>query len=308
MLARRLQPTHPRLLPKPRRLPARVPPVLPRDQVARAAEIALAVQMFKALAVHQPPERPRVLGHAPREQPANLVQQAAGQLPVDPVRDAGFELRHGQPQADRDHRVAGDRRARLGEVLGQRAAGQQQHLQRADQAFLVGGVNPARRRRVAAGEGPVQGAEAPAAGRPSQPAPERVVAPRPLEQPPGQRPIVETGAPGQYRQSTAASHRPHGPRRVAAVARRRVHLGRVDQIDQMMRNPPPPAGGDLVGPDVETPIDRRRIAGQDLAPDPRRERQREGTLARRRRSDDREQQRTPVRISKAAGPSHRPVR
>ena len=59
---------------------------------------------------------------------------------------------------------------------------------------------------------------------------------------------------------------PARPGRIAAVPRRRVHLGRIDDIDQMMRNPPLLAGGDLVGPDIEAAIDRGRVASQDLAP------------------------------------------
>ena len=70
------------------------------------------------------------------------------------------------------------------------------------------------------------------------------------------------------------------------VARRGVDLGRLDDVDEMVRDALLRLGRHLVGADVEAAIDRGRVAGDDLAAEVTRHRQRQRRLAGGRRSED----------------------
>ena len=89
-------------------------------------------------------------------------------------------------------------------------------------------------------------------------------------------PAPETG-PGSARGSRSQSRRrrtaarraraSHGsPRRVPRILGRRVLVGRIGDVDEVMRDAAPVGQRHLVGADVEPAIDRRRIAVDDLAP------------------------------------------
>ena len=80
-------------------------------------------------------------------------------------------------------------------------------------------------------------------------------------------------------------------RGVARVLRRRVLLGRIDDVDQMMRDAAAIGVGNLVGADVEPAIDRGRIAVDDLAAVALGDRQRQRALARRGRTENRDDER-----------------
>jgi hypothetical protein len=60
-------------------------------------------------------------------------------------------------------------------------------------------------------------------------------------------------------------HVPNDRGGVARVLRGGVVLYRVDDVDQMMRDAAPVGLGDLVRADVESAVDRCRIAVDDLA-------------------------------------------
>ena len=76
-------------------------------------------------------------------------------------------------------------------------------------------------------------------------------------------------------------------RRIARELRGGVLLGRIDDVDEMMRNAAALGSRDLVGADVEAAIDRGRIAVDDLAVEPLGERERQRALAGRGRPEDR---------------------
>ena len=75
---------------------------------------------------------------------------------------------------------------------------------------------------------------------------------------------------------------------VARVLRRRVLVGRIDDVDQVVRNAAPLGQRHLVGADVEAAIDRRRVAVDDLAAEPLGQRQRQRALAGRGRPEHRD--------------------
>src|SRR4029077_11053343 len=115
--------------------------VLLSDERARRALVANAVEMLERLTVDQAAEWTRVLRHARRQHAANLVQQSAIELLVDPARDALRDDRGRQSEADRDDVRIGDGRLRVREMLRQRAPCQEVHLQRADDALAIARLN-----------------------------------------------------------------------------------------------------------------------------------------------------------------------
>src|SRR5206468_6021068 len=81
----------------------------------------------------------------------------------------------------------------------------------------------------------------------------------------GQGAKIKAGATGQDRQLAARVHVANYRRGVARVLRRGVLLGRIDDVDQVMRDAAAIGRRDLVGADVEAAIDGGRIAIDDLA-------------------------------------------
>ena len=80
-------------------------------------------------------------------------------------------------------------------------------------------------------------------------------------------------------------------RRVARVPRRRVLLGRIGDVDQVMRDAALLGERHLVGADVEAAVDRGRIAVDDLAAEAAGQRDAERALAGRGRAEDRDEPR-----------------
>src|SRR5262245_45558195 len=96
-----VEPVYLRLFPKPDRLTPRVPAILLSNQGSRRRFIANAVQVFERLTVDEAAKRPRALGNAPAEKPANFIEQPALELIV---HAPGYALRDGcrwQPQSNR---------------------------------------------------------------------------------------------------------------------------------------------------------------------------------------------------------------
>ena len=72
---------------------------------------------------------------------ADLVQQPARELLVDPARRRARRFGRRQPQADRQTSHVRKRRLRGGEVLGQRTAREKEDLQRADDPLQIARLN-----------------------------------------------------------------------------------------------------------------------------------------------------------------------
>ena len=117
------------------------------------------------------------------------------------------------------------------------------------------------------------------------------VAARPGKQSARQRPVVEPGAADENRQLAAGRDVADRRRRFAGVARRRILLERIGNVDHVMGNALLLAGRHLVRADVETAIDGGGIAADDFAVQPARERDAERALAGRRGADDRDESR-----------------
>src|SRR5262245_49044359 len=97
--------------------------------------------MLERLPVDQTAERMRGLGNTRRQQAADLVQQALFELRVDPARDTLRRLLRRDPESERDDLVLRQRRRRRLEVIAERSAGQQVHLEGADQAVQGARLN-----------------------------------------------------------------------------------------------------------------------------------------------------------------------
>jgi hypothetical protein len=64
--------------------------------------------VLERLPIDEPAKRTRVLGHAAPEQAANLVEQAALELLINPPRHARRDGRGRHPQPDGEHVHVGD--------------------------------------------------------------------------------------------------------------------------------------------------------------------------------------------------------
>ena len=103
-----------------------------------------------------------------------------------------------------------------------------------------------------------------------------------------QRLEVQHRAADQQRHAAALANRRDRRARVGDEARRRIALGRVDDVDQVVRHGRALGRARLRGADVHAAVDERRVDADDLDRTARRERggdrQRGRALARRRRS------------------------
>ena len=99
------------------------------------------------------------------------------------------------------------------------------------------------------------------------------------KQPSRQRPIVEAGAADENRPASACVDVLDGCQRISRVPRRRVLLGRLDDVDQMMRDAALLLRRHLVGADIEAAVDGGGIAADDLAAAPQRQLDAERALA-----------------------------
>ena len=147
-------------------------------------------------------------------------------------------------------------------------------------------------------EQPVQPFGAAARGEPVETVAQRLVGARAGKQAANQRPVVEPGAADENRQPPARVHVAHDGGRVARVLRRGVDLGRVGDVDQVVRDALPIGGRQLVGADVEAAVDRGRVAVEDLAAEPVGQRQR------RARSSPTRWARAPPGPAVASSPAH----
>ena len=107
-----------------------------------------------------------------------------------------------------------------------------------------------------------------------------------------QRLEVEHRAADEQRHRAARADRRDRRARVGDEARRRVALGRIDDVDQVVRHRGALGRARLGGADVHAAVDQRRVDADDLDRAARRERggdrQRGGALARRRRPGEAE--------------------
>ena len=120
-------------------------------------------------------------------------------------------------------------------------------------------------------------------------APQRFVPAGSFEKSARQRSIIEARPAGNDRQLPAGRHLADDTRRITRITRCRVLLRRIDDIDQVVRNAVLLRRGNLVGPDVEPPIDGSGIAGDDFPVEPLRERDGECAFSCSRGADDRDE-------------------
>ena len=88
---------------------------------------------------------------------------------------------------------------------------------------------------------------------------------RTREQAARQRAVIKTRAADKDRQLSFRMQFPNRPRRIAREVRRGVLVGRIGNVDQVMRNATALLDRNFVGADVEAAIYRRGIAVDDLA-------------------------------------------
>src|SRR5262245_57473972 len=242
--------------------------------------------MLERLAVHQSSERMCGFGYPRPEQAANLVQESASELLVHAARHAlGRQLRR-YLQRDRRHRILGQGRHGLGEVIGQWPARQAIHLEGPHEALLIARLNPFRGRAIDLRQPAVEALRAAARGYAIEPAAKLVVPGRAGKESAGEGAVVEAGAADEDREAVPRGNVANNLRRFPRVARGRILLRRIDHIHHVMRNTGLLRERHLVGADVEAAVHGRRIAAHYLAAKTLREPDAERTLAGRGWPDD----------------------
>jgi hypothetical protein len=176
-------------------------------------------------------------------------------------------------------------------VRGQRAARGEIDLERANQTLAVSGHDPVRRVGINAAQQPMQAFRSPARRNAIQARAKRLVGAGSGKQPSRQRAVIEAGAADQERHVPACVHVANDAIGVARVLRRCVHVSRIGDVDQVMRNAALFGGRHFVGADVEPPIHGRGITVENLAANPLRQRQSQRALPGRRRSEHRQNDR-----------------
>src|SRR5688572_16695208 len=127
--ARTVEPDKRRLFAEPDQLSARVATVLLHDQASRLLLATHAVQHLHHLPVDQPAKWTRRCRNTSRQQLADFRDNTARELLVHTARDplGGHGRRQAKPDAD--DVAVGDQRPRVAEVVGQRTAGGEVHLE-----------------------------------------------------------------------------------------------------------------------------------------------------------------------------------
>ena len=220
-----------------------------------------------------------------RAQTAHLVDEAGGEHRREALADARV-----QPGAvvrlERDQR----RREAVGRAVPgrERPAADAVDLERALDALAVVRRQARRCHRVDRRELGMQRGPARARARSSMSARTAGSASGKRIEAVEQRLEVQHRAADQQRHVAALANRRDRRARVGDEARRRIALGRVDDVDQVVRHGGALGGARLGGADVHAAVDERRVDADDLDRTPRRERggdrQRGRALARCRRS------------------------
>ena len=150
-------------------------------------------------------------------------------------------------------------------MIREGAARQEVDLQGSDESLLIARLDPGRRGRVNTSQHPVETLDAAPGGNRVQAGAAGGVTTGSREQAARQSTEVKTGPAGDNREPTARVDIADDGRRVMRVLRGRVLTGRVDDVDQMMRNAAAISQRHFVGANIETTSDSRRIAVDDLA-------------------------------------------
>ena len=213
--------------------------------------------MFERLSIHQAAKRTCGFGNATGEQRSDLVEQASLELLVDATRDPLRDLRSRKPQCDGDDVETGDRRFRLAEMGCQRFAREDVHLESAYDAFQVARLDPGRRAGVHACEHPVQALDAAALCHTLEARAQIRIATRSGEQTARQSAVIQPRAAHHDWQPPAPMNVADDRSRVTRVLRGRVLVGRIRDIDQVMRNAAAVRRLEFVSADIEPAVDRR---------------------------------------------------
>ena len=269
------------------------PGQLPLGELARGGDAAFAqlrdvdgaVQILPRLTIADAAHRrQRRAERVALPQAAQFVDQSGIEHGLETQRDGRVQLRAvGRNQRDREGRTERPGRGFAPALQHRkRLPAQPVHFERAlDALRVVGiearggrGIDRARARRAARanprGAAPRVEFRAHAGVRAWQ-----------RRQPFGQRLEIKHRAAAENRHPAARANVRHACPRIARKRRRRIALGRVDDVDQVMRNARAVAGSRLCGSDVHAAIHLRRINGDDLAVKTRRQGKRDRALARR---------------------------
>ncbi len=258
-----------------------------RRQAAQPGELALGelagrrraalVQLAVEAAVERRPGLPVADGAhrgqpgvqvAPRAQPAHLVDEAGvehgpkAQVDAPPQPLAVGRLQRDQRRV-RKRLCRGDRAA-VAQVRRQRHAADAVHLERALDALRVAGGQARGGDGVDALQFLPQRVEAVARELRGEPGAHLAVGRGQRVEALEQRLEVEHRAADEQRQRAARGDAGDQPLGVGDEARRRVRLGRVEDVDQVVRHARALGGRGLGGADVHAAVDERRVDADDL--------------------------------------------
>ena len=206
--------------------------------------------MLERLPVHEAAEGPRGLGNAAREQAADLVQQPALELLVHaPRHTLGRSARRAAASAIGMTSTSG-----IGDTVSAKCAVSGRPVRKntssartmrfRSRGWMRAADAGSTRRQHAMQERPRR-----AGPRSPRAAPRSAASrPGPGKQAARQRAVVEPGAADENRQASARVDVADRRRRVARILRRRVLLGRVDDVDQVVRDAAPLGDGTLSVP------------------------------------------------------------
>ena len=238
----------------------------PRDERTRGGLVAQPVQQLDCLPVDEPAERSCASG-TPRASRARISSISPRSNWTSTRRHAGRCQRRRNAQPDGHHLAEVGWRGRFREVGRQRTTREEVDLQRAHEPLAIARQDARARRWIDALHHAVRKATPRRSDTPSSLARSAGSAPGP-----GTGPRVNAGSRARSRPPPAAHGGDPGSPGSRAwhlrVAGRRVDLGRLGYVDQMVRNPATLRHRHLVRADIEPAVDRGRIAVDDLSPEP----------------------------------------
>lgn len=217
-------------------------------------------------------------------QPLDFVDEARVEHRIEALRDPGVQYRAiGRFERDRHEAVSGGRivaASRGGEQHRHRLPAQHEHFERPLDPLRIVRREPRGRVGIDLREPRVQGGPAIARGfRIESRAHVRIGAGQVVE-PLRQRLVVQHRAAREQRRAAARGDLTDQAQRVGAETRGRIRVGRIDDVDQMVRHARALFARRLRGADIHVAVDERRIDADDLDRAARGERQRRGRLAR----------------------------
>lgn len=217
-------------------------------------------------------------------QPLDFVDEACVEHRIEALCDPFVQYRAIRRfERDRHEAVSRSRivrATRCGEQHRHRLPAQHEHFERTLDPLRIVRCEPRGRVGVDLREPRVQRGPAIALGFGIERRAHVRIGARQVIEPLRQRLVVQHRAAREQRRAAARGDLADQAQRVRAETRGRIRIGRIDDVDQVMRHARALVARRLRGADIHVAVDERRIDADDLDRATRGERQRRGRLAR----------------------------